>query len=216
MALLRQRIAGLERGGLVGVDAGVDLVTHPGLAPALRLRAGAAYTVDSTTLTLALMAGPSGAGAWCGVVGVDDLGLEAAEQWGVDLSRTVIVPDPGEQWVEAVAALVDIADLVVLRPPRGRIAPSLAERLAARLRERSAALVVQGEWPRCAARLRLAEVSWSGVGRGEGLLQARRAVVEVRRGNAPPQRVVLGGEPIAVPLGPVAQRSTPSWTAHAG
>lgn len=210
MALLRQRIARLERGGLVGTDAGVDLVTHPDLAPVLRLRAGAAYSVDSTTLTLALMAGPSGAGAWCGVVGIDDLGLEAAAQWGVDLERTVLVPDPGEQWVEAVAALVDIADLVVLRSPRGRIAPSLAERLAARLRERSAALVVQGEWPRCAARLRLAEVSWSGVGRGEGLLRARRAVVEVHRGSAPPQRLVLGGEPVP------ASTPMPMWAADAG
>lgn len=198
LAALRQRIARLERPGLAAAEAGVELVTHPALAPVLRLRAGGTYQVDSTTLALMLMAGPSRAGAWSALVGVDDLGAEAAAAWGVELSRTVVVPEPGEQWLEALAAVIDLAGLVVVRPPllRGRrapLAPSVAERLSARLRERSAALVVQGEWPRCTARLRLAEVAWHGVGHGEGLLDRRHAVVEVQRGSAPPVRVRLEG-----------------------
>ena len=57
------------------------------------------------TLALALMAGPSRAGSWCAVVGVTDFGVEAASALGVDLARTVVVPEPGEQWLEVTAAL---------------------------------------------------------------------------------------------------------------
>lgn len=218
LALLRQRISRLERPGLSAAEAGVELVTHPALAPVLRLRAGGAYQVDSTTLALMLLAGPSRAGAWGAVLGVDDLGAEAAAAWGVELSRTIVVPEPGEQWLEALGAVIDVAGLVVVRPPRpsrqqGRrgagLAPSVTERLAARLRERSAALVVLGEWPRATARLRLADVAWSGVGHGEGLLARRRAVVEVQRGAAPPARVVLDGEAAALVGGSVAPVRAP-------
>lgn len=197
IAQLRERIAHLERGGLSPADPSPALATHPDLAATLRLRAGSAYQVDSASLALLLMSGPSRAGAWCGLVGVDDFGAEAAAGLGVELSRTIVVPEPGEQWLEATAALVDVATLVVLRPPSlragSRVAPSVAERIGARLRERSAALVVWGEWPRCAARLRLTDVAWAGPGRGEGLLRSRRAVVEVRRGSGAPVRVSLGG-----------------------
>ena len=63
---------------------------------------GGSYTVDSASLALALLAGPSAAGGWCGVVGVGDFGVEAAQALGVDLDRTVLVPDPGDQWLEVV------------------------------------------------------------------------------------------------------------------
>src|SRR6187455_963660 len=92
------------------------LETHPALAGLVQLRAGASYSVDSATLALALMAGPSRAGGWCAVVGVLDFGAEAAAALGVDLDRTVLVPDPGEQWLEVTAALVDVATVVLVQP----------------------------------------------------------------------------------------------------
>ena len=109
-------------------------------------------------------------------------------------SRTVLVPDPGEQWLEVTSALVDVATMVLVRPS-GRVAPSAAEKLAARLRKRGAALVVQervpGEWPRCEVRLTATEPAWTGLGQGHGHLRSRRLVVEARRGTAPPRRGAL-------------------------
>ncbi len=170
------------------------LETHPALAGLVQLRAGSSYAVDSASLALALMAGPSATGSWCAVVGVGDFGAEAARALGVDLDRTVLVPEPGDQWVEVTAALVDVVTLVVVRPP-GRVAEQVAGKLAARLRKRSAALVAQeatpGDWPRCEVRLTTREPAWSGVGRGDGHLRSRRLLVEAQRGTAPPRRGAL-------------------------
>lgn len=185
VADLRTRMARLEAGTVAP-----PLETHPALAGLVQLRAGAAYSVDSATLALALLAGPSRAGGWCGVVGVADFGVEAAVALGVDIGRTVLVPDPGEQWLEVTAALVDVATVVVVRPP-GRVTAQAAEKLAARLRKRGAALVSWGDWPRSEVRLTAREPAWSGVGEGHGHLRARRLVVEAQRGTAPPRRGVL-------------------------
>lgn len=189
VADLRTRMARLEAG-----TTAPPLETHPALAGLVQLRAGAAYSVDSATLVLALLAGPSRAGGWCGVVGVPDFGAEAAVALGVDLERTVLVPDAGEQWLEVTAALVDVATVVVVRPT-GRVVASAAEKLAARLRKRGAALVAwettRGDWPRCEVRLTTREPAWSGLGDGHGHLRARRLVVEAQRGTAPPRRGAL-------------------------
>ena len=183
---LRHRMARMQD----GTPSSMPLATHPALAGLVQLRAGASYSVDSATLALALLAGPSRAGGWCAAVGVSDFGAEAAVALGVDLDRTVLVPDPGEQWLEVTSALVDVATMVLVRP-HGRIAPSAVEKLSARLRKRGAALVVWGEWPRCEVRLTASEPSWAGVGQGHGHLRARRLVVEARRGTAPPRRGAL-------------------------
>lgn len=176
---LRSRIRGLEEDRL-----GASLPTHPALAGLVRLRAGAAYEVGSLGLAIALMAGPSAAGAWSAVVGIGDLGLEAAAEAGVTLERMVLVPEPGEQWAEVVASLVEVSTVVVLRPP-GRVGEGVASRLAARLRKQSAVLVAWGPWPRPEARLSVASSAWSGLGRGHGRLRSRDAVVAVRRGGGP-------------------------------
>lgn len=212
---LRSRIARLQDGtsGL----AARPLETHPALSGLVQLRAGASYAVDSATLALALLAGPSRSGAWCAVVGMTDFGAEAALALGVDLDRTVLVPDPGEQWLEVTAALADVVTLVVLRPP-GRVAPGTVERLTARLRKRGSALVAQervaGDWPRCEVRLTTRAPHWSGVDGGAGHLRARRLLVSAQRGAAPPRRGVLWfpaedqsfrAEPPAVAPGPHEQ-----------
>ena len=72
------------------------LQTHPALAPLLpggSLKAGAAYSVrGSTTLLMAMLAGPSAAGAWCGVVGMPDFGAEAAGRFGIDPQPSIGAP----------------------------------------------------------------------------------------------------------------------------
>lgn len=170
-----------------GRPAAQPVATHPAFAGLLQLQAGSSYSVDSMSLAMALMAGPSADGAWCGVVGTAELGLEAAAAAGVELRRTILVPDPGESWLEVVAALVDVLGVVVLRAP-AHVAPKDVSRMSARLRQRGGILIAYGDWPRSDARLSLREVEWVGVGRGHGHLQARQVTVEVQRGTAPARR----------------------------
>src|SRR4051812_45625784 len=164
--------------------AGVDreLPTHPAVSELLAgasLRGGSAYSVrGSAALVMALMAGPSAEGAWCGVVGMPSFGAEAARGLGVDLERLVLVPDPGHDWLNVVAALVDALTVVVVRPP-GEVTPGEASRLAARLRTRKATLISVGSWPGSEARLEVESNAWTGLGDGEGLLSARQATVVV-------------------------------------
>ena len=154
------------------------------------MRTGLAYAVDSASLALALLAGPSQAGEWIGVVGAGDLGFEAAAGFGVDLERTIVVPRPGEHWLSVTAGLVDVATVVLVQPPV-RVSEHQAERIKARLRQKDAALVVWGDWPRCEARLTLRQSTWVGLGRGHGHLRAQRVVVDVQRNSAPPRSVTL-------------------------
>ncbi|MCO7240739.1 hypothetical protein NH339_16010, partial [Aeromicrobium sp. CnD17-E] len=100
-----------------GAPARQSVPTHAALEGLLSLETGGVYGVDSASLALLLMAGPSAAGTWCAVVGAPDLGVEAAVAMGVDPHRTVLVPDPQDRWLEVTAALVDVVGLVVVRPP---------------------------------------------------------------------------------------------------
>ena len=184
-----------------GRPAAQPVATHPAFAGLLQLQSGSSYGVDSASLAMALMAGPSADGAWCGVVGSAEFGLEAAAAAGVELRRTILVPDPGEAWLEATAALIDVLSVVVVAAP-AEISAKDVSRISARLRQRGSVLIVlrpqaasrsagaslgttYGDWPRCDARVSLRDAEWVGLGRGHGHLQARRVTVEVRRGTAP-------------------------------
>src|SRR5688500_17574453 len=168
---LRERVAAMERRPAVE-----RVPTLPALADVLPLHAGATYAVDSASLALALAAGASQAGEWVGFAGCYDFDAEAAAELGIELSRTVLVPDPGEHWLEVTAALVDVLRVVVLRPPAS-VDERTAGILDARLRTRSAVLVVHGRWPRVEARLSTDESAWSGPAAGSGQLEQRRATV---------------------------------------
>lgn len=164
------------------------LATHPmfsGLLPDGMMRAGAAYSVyGSLSLAMNMLAAPSGAGAWCGVVGVPEFGAQAAMAHGIDLSRLVLVPDAGDQWLAVTAALVDVLTVVVLRPMR-RVSEGDANRLAARLRKREAALITLGDWPGSEAKLTMRGSRWSGIGDGHGMITGRRAEVVVESRGRP-------------------------------
>jgi hypothetical protein len=167
-----------------GRPAAQPVATHPALAGLLQLQTGSSYSVTSASLAIALMAGPSTDGAWCGVVGSAELGLEAAAAAGVELRRTILVPDPGDAWLEVTAALIDVVGVVVVRAP-AKVSEREASRLSARLRQRGGILISWGDWPRPEARLTMRDIEWDGLGRGHGHLRARRATVDVRRGTAP-------------------------------
>ena len=177
---LRERMVAMER-----VPARQPVATLAGLADVLPLHAGSTYGVDSAALALALAAGASQAGEWVGFAGWPDFGAEAAAELGIELTRTVLVPDPGEHWLEVTAALVDVLRVVVLRPP-ARVDARAAGVLDSRLRTRSAVLVVWGDWPRVEARASLEESRWSGPLAGDGSLRQRHARLAVRRGARPP------------------------------
>lgn len=197
---LRERVTALEGG-----PARLPVPVLPALSGLVTLRTGGSYGVDSASLALALAAGASRAGEWVGFAGWSDFGAEAAADLGVDLHRTVLVPDTGELWLEVAAALVDVLRVVVLRPP-ARVDARAANVLDARLRKRSSVLVVWGDWPRCEARLSLEDARWTGPDRGHGRLRERRVRVAVRRGAAPPVRadVAFPGESAPMILVPAA------------
>lgn len=176
IAALQQRISSMQATKL-------DTKTLPTLAalaevlPGGALKQGAAYSVSgSTTLVMALLAGPSQSGAWCGVVGMPDFGAEAASRFGIELERLVFVPSPGDQWLTVTAALVDVLSVVVMRPPL-RTSDADVARLGARLRQRGSTLIVIGDWPQCEAELRVKESNWSGLGRGHGSLTGREVTI---------------------------------------
>lgn len=172
-----------------GAAVSRTLESLPGMSGVLRLRTGAAYAVDSPSLVLALLGGPSQSGEWSAIVGAPDLGLEAAAGFGVDLSRTVVVPYPGEHWLSVTAGLLDVASLVVVKPP-AQVNDHQAERLRSRLRQKDAALIAWGAWPRSDATLTISDSTWEGLGQGHGRLASRRVVVSVSQGG-PVRRVPL-------------------------
>lgn len=172
------------------LDAPV-LPTHPalaGLLPGRGLRPGTAYALGtSLSLLFALLAQPSQTGSWCGVVGMPGFGAEAAERAGVDLSRVVLIPDPGPRWLAVTATIADVLPVVAVRPPE-RAKDADISKLAARLRDRGAVLLVQGPWPQTEAMLDVADPRWSGLGDGDGYLSERELTVTVSSRRFPVPR----------------------------
>jgi hypothetical protein len=165
------------------------------------LRRGTTVGVaGSTSLALALLAGPVQAGSWVAAMGVSSLGLAAASELGVSLDHLVLIADPpSDSWGTIVATLVDAFDAVLVRARR-HTRTNDARRLAARARERGSVLVVLGDqltldrWPEAPdLRLSITRAEWIGLGDGHGHLRARRVVVEAdgRRGAARPRRADL-------------------------
>ncbi len=181
---LQERVQRMQGGG---VSRALPVVAP--LAPLLTPRTGSTYAVDSPSLAMTLMAAPSQAGEWAAVIGAADFGLAAAAGFGVDLSRTIAVPEPGERWPDVVAGLTEIVSVILVRP--GRVTEHQAARLRTRLRQRDAMLISWGDWPRCDARLSIESSYWDGLGRGHGRITGRRAVVSVRRSGRPSGQVAL-------------------------
>ncbi len=197
----------MARSSLVKLAPSTSLADQRGLGvvdalgalfPGGGLRRGSTVTVDgtapgsgATSLLLSLLAGPSGEGAWCAVVGLPELGLAAAAEIGIRLFRLALVPTPGPSWPTVSAALLDACDLVAVRPPV-RVRPMEARRLAARTRERGSVLVVipGRAWPEVPdVRLCALGGQCQGLGAGHGHVQGRWLEVEAT-GRRAADRVV--------------------------
>lgn len=143
--------------------------------------------VAATSLMLALLAEASQAGSWCAVVGVPTLGAAAAAEFGIALDRLALVPYPGPEWVDVVAALVDGVDVVVAAPP-GPVNAQVASRLTARARQRGCVLVPliswsgsptsgNGRWEGTDVVLESVRGVWEGLGQGRGRLRRREVTI---------------------------------------
>jgi hypothetical protein len=141
---------------------------------------GAEGSGGDVSLALALLAAASSTGSWCALVGLAGFGAVAGHDLGVDLTRLALVPHPGAAWAEVTAAMIDGIDLVVLFPPFPP-RPAMARRLVARARERRSVLVVvpgRSGWPDGPdLQLTVGDLSWDGIGAGEGYLERRRMSV---------------------------------------
>jgi hypothetical protein len=145
-------------------------------------RGGGAFAGDGAVsyLTLALLAGATAGGAWVGVVGYPNFGIAAASGLGADLSRMLMLDDPGERWPDAVAVLAGAVDVVLLHAPRWPNATQL-RRVTSRLRptdrQRGCVLVVTSPWEGADLTLAVRDPQWEGLGDGTGNLTRRRATV---------------------------------------
>lgn len=154
------------------------------LLPGGALRRGSMIVVrGSLQLSLAFASAASASGAWCGAIGVPYLGIEAAAELGVALDRFVLVPSAGAQTIGIAGTLSEVLTVLILRP-HGSVRPADAERLAARLRDHGAALIILGNWPRAESTLRVTSTRWEGLGRGHGMLDTQEITVrsDDRRG----------------------------------
>jgi hypothetical protein len=152
--------------------------------------------VAAWSLALGLISRAVSTGSWAAFVGAPMVGLEAAAEFGVALSRVVLVDADGSSsvWAERVAAAADGFELIVTCPPVG--AERVVRRVRQRLQARGVVLVaVSASTPSLACDLELSStsVTWAGIGQGAGHLRARRVMVEVagRRMPRPVERELL-------------------------
>ncbi len=126
------------------------------LVPEGGLRRGSTVVVQAAaghgglSVALSLLSEASARGHWVGVVGIEDPGVVAIADLGIDLRRVLFVPRPRGAWAESAADLLDGVDLLIVRAP-SRASHGAARRLMDRVRERGTVLIVVTEpsapWP---------------------------------------------------------------------
>ncbi len=141
----------------------------------------------STSLLLALLG--SAGRSWTALVGLPGLGLLAAAEFGLDLNRVVVVPDPGPDVLQVLSVLADGVDLLVVDLGGQVVPPGRLRVLTGRLRQRGTVLLAMGSWPGAELVLDARAFDWSGVGDGHGRFRDRSLEVAVRgRGVAGRER----------------------------
>lgn len=192
-----------------------------GLLPDGGLRVGSSYSLSpSPSLLGALLSAPSQKGSWCAVIGMPTLGIEAMAGFGIELSRLILVPDPGPRWLTVASSLSEVVPLIAVHP-RSRVSDADISRLNARLRDRGCTLLVTAPWPQSEATIRVEDTEWHGLGTGFGLLADRTVTLRAtsRRQQIPQRvRVRLPGslgrvDAAPAPLRPLAAIPAPAASA---
>ena len=81
-------------------------------------RSSACVGQGATSLLFTLLAGPEA--PWSALVGMPGVGLLAAAEFGVDLDRVVVIPEPGPDVLQVLSILIDGVDMIaVALPARG-------------------------------------------------------------------------------------------------
>ena len=173
-----------------------ELLGTPGLRRGSTLAVVADGAPGTTSVAFGLVAAASSAGAWCAAAGLEDLGLVAADEFGVALDRLVLVPRPGKRFPTVVAALLDGCDVVLVAATGLALADR--RRLSVRARERRAVLIVLAgsqaaavasrPWPDGVdVRFSVTGGVFVGLGAGSGRVRAHRVDVAVTRRAASPR-----------------------------
>lgn len=181
---LRQRVAAVSGGSTAAADEGQVLPVAEPLAAVLPrggLARGSVVSVvgqGATSVLFTLLAGPDA--PWSALVGMPGVGLLAAAEFGVDLDRVVVIPEPGPDVLQVLSILIDGVDMIAVALPADvRPGPSRQRVLTGRLRQHGAVLLVMGPWPGADLVLTSRSVGWTGLGRGHGRLRDHELVVEV-------------------------------------
>jgi len=179
---------GLARERTFPVDEHLaDLFVERGL---VRGQVLACQGAGATTVALSLAARAVADGSWLAVVDLPTLGLDAAVELGVPLERVVRVDTvDAARWADVVAAAADGFEVIIARVP-GAAAATPLRKLAGRIRQRGAALLVVGDpgAMTCDGVVTGDAVEWSGLGAGWGRLRSRQLVVEASGRRLPGRR----------------------------
>jgi hypothetical protein len=114
------------------------------------------------------------------VIGLPNFGIAAASGLGADLSKVLMLDDPGERWLDATAILAGAVDLVLLHAPRRPNATQLrrlAQRVRPTERQRGCVLVVTSPWEAAHLALTTRDPQWNGLGDGTGNLTGRHVTI---------------------------------------
>jgi hypothetical protein len=156
----------------------------------------------ATSTAMALVSAAVAAGAWLAVVDVPTFGLDAASEAGIALERLVAIStrssgssgssgssDGAADWADVIAATVDGFEVVVACVP-ATLSMGAARKLATRIRQRGAVVVLLGDVGAmsCDGVIESSASSWDGLGEGFGHLRQRTIELAVSGRRLPGRR----------------------------
>ncbi len=153
-----------------------------------------------TSLSFGLIADALRQGAWAAVVDVATFGADAASEFGIPLERVVRV-DSGDagsgdvgtvaSWIDVMGAAVDGFDVIVTKVP-GELRGAAVRKLATRIQQKGAVVVVLGESGALGSDLVFSadHTNWSGISSGAGHLRSRVVTVVAGGRRLPVTRTV--------------------------
>ena len=150
----------------------------------------------ATSLLFTLLAGPEA--SWTALVGMPGVGLLAAAEFGVDLDRVVVIPEPGPDVLQVLSILVDGVDMIaVALPTQVMPGPSRQRVLTGRLRQRGCGAAGDGAVAGCRPG---ADRSLDGFGTGWARARPAAGSGTRGRGRRPGGRGAVGAPQAALML----------------